>query len=192
MKELDDIKRLLDAWYEGKTTDAEERLLYEFFASSDVPSEWETEKELFLRLKELGESAEVPADFDEKLSAEIDKWTGEKQPVSLHPRRFTVKRWGWISGIAASLLLCIWLGMHWVEQKREAAVIAGVVSSLTEIDAKVQDALTDLNAYSGEAYLFETLNTVSMSLDEAFEPLVQVDSLMKETCAEINNSLTIK
>ncbi len=192
MKELDDIKRLLSRWYEGETTDAEEQLLYDFFASSDVPSEMEIEKELFLRLKELGESAELPAGFDEKLSAEIDKWTEVKQQASLRPRRFTVKRWGWISGIAASLLLCIWLGMRWEEQKRETAVIARVVSSLTGIDAKVKDALADLNAYSEETYISEALNTVSMNLNEALEPLVKVDSLMKETYAEINNSLTIK
>ena len=50
MKELDDIKRLLSRWYEGETTDAEEQLLYDFFASSDVPSEMEIEKELSFKL----------------------------------------------------------------------------------------------------------------------------------------------
>lgn len=108
------------------------------------------------------------------------------------PSVYSIKRWGWISGIAASLLLCIWLGMRWEEQKRETAVIARVVSSLTEIDAKAKDALADLNAYSEETYISEALNTVSMNLNEALEPLVKVDSLMKETYAEINNSLTIK
>lgn len=53
MNELDEIKNLLNAYYEGKTNTAEEKRLYKFFSQTDVPQELSADKKLFLSLSSL-------------------------------------------------------------------------------------------------------------------------------------------
>lgn len=47
MRQLDDIQTLVERFLEGRTTNSEEQLLYEWFATADVPAEWADLKAMF-------------------------------------------------------------------------------------------------------------------------------------------------
>ena len=47
MKHRADIKALVDKFLDGRTTLAEERELYDYFASDDLPREWHDLKAMF-------------------------------------------------------------------------------------------------------------------------------------------------
>ena len=81
MDKLHYIESLVDKFLEGRTTNAEERELYEWFATTDVPDEWSDLKAMF---------------------AWYANGMPEKQAVSTQPKpRLTLDRKWWIATAAA-------------------------------------------------------------------------------------------
>lgn len=91
MKHRADIKALVDKFLDGRTTLAEERELYDYFASDDLPREWYDLKAMFA-------------------------WYGDGMPEERlpkpapQPRRSHRAKW-WIAtgSIAAAVALMVWL-----------------------------------------------------------------------------------
>lgn len=83
------LKDLLNKYFEGETSAAEEKQLRDFFASSEIPPEWAEYKPLF-------------AYFDEEIEKEQQKVheSFKKKKISLSRQTFYI-----ISGIAASMLI---------------------------------------------------------------------------------------
>ena len=79
MNELDEIKNLLNAYYEGKTNTAEEKRLYKFFSQTDVPQELSADKKLFLSLSSLQETPEIPSGLESRIASCVDGWEQEEQ-----------------------------------------------------------------------------------------------------------------
>jgi hypothetical protein len=71
MKE-EDLKRLVDRYYNGECSDEEERTLRDFFRSSTVPQGYEAEKEIFSYYNESEVIPEPSVDFEARLMAGID------------------------------------------------------------------------------------------------------------------------
>lgn len=88
MKHKDDIKQLVERFLEGRTTNAEEQELYEWFSTADVPEEWSNLKSMFEWY-----AAGMPAYSDD---------------TSQHKNRKIGARWvGWAVGVAAMVAMAV-------------------------------------------------------------------------------------
>ena len=66
----DDMKQLLNKYYEGLTTEQEEQTLKDWLLSEDVPEEFAADRELFLQLQSAATNEpELPEGFSERLEA---------------------------------------------------------------------------------------------------------------------------
>ena len=83
----DYIAGLLDKFVDGLTTEAEEQNLAEYFDTADeIPTEWESYKEMFMSFKTDG------YDFSEE---EVEAWIApEAAPMPATPKH-SVNMWRW-------------------------------------------------------------------------------------------------
>lgn len=83
MNEYNDIREILNRWYDGNTTPAEQQRLADFFATDrELPADLEMEREMFRAMAEAGEDyAEMPHDVSERINAAIEaEMAGERGP----------------------------------------------------------------------------------------------------------------
>lgn len=105
----DDIKQLLQRFYNGQTTLEEEQQLMLFFQDEQVPDELQADRALFQQYLSLkSEKAPLPAALEQRLECRIDAWESNRRTVSSGQHR----KWYWISGWAAALILAIGIGFH--------------------------------------------------------------------------------
>ncbi len=95
-KELDS---LLEKYYNGKSTEEEERTLREYFSGDSVLSGYEAEKEIFRYYKSVMEIPEPSPDFEARIIAGVD--TSDKTGRSVDYRRYLLPA----IGAAASILI---------------------------------------------------------------------------------------
>ena len=108
---VNDIEKLLVRYYDGETTEAEEKELKRFFTEQEVPTHLLAEKELFLQMT-LQAEPEVPEMLESKLSHLIDEWdTQEKRTIKVK-KHTRIIRMQWIGSVAASLLILFSIGMY--------------------------------------------------------------------------------
>ena len=105
----DNIRKLLDKFYNGETDDAEERILEDFFLKDNVPSGFETDRKVFISLASLKDEKDIalPEGMDKRLSEKIDML--ERQEKSGRRKRYTLYRY--ISGVAAAVFVGVCI--HW-------------------------------------------------------------------------------
>lgn len=106
-----EIKRLLNAYYDGNTSIEQEKLLCDFFATTtDIPAELETERQFFKALQSATKiDIDIPTDLEQSLIAHIDNL--ERQETQ--NRRKWIKPFSIIS-VAASIILLIAIGLKFV------------------------------------------------------------------------------
>lgn len=78
MKE-EDLKELIEKYYNGLSTDEDERALRAYFTLNDPPSGYETEKELFSFYMGSEEVPELSSDFESRIKNAIDTASEEKR-----------------------------------------------------------------------------------------------------------------
>ena len=166
MKHTDDIQRLVDAYYEGTASEAEERALKQRLLSDDCPPEQEREKELMAALDELvADVPPVPLGLEERIAAAID--SRAKRSTLSHRRS---RLWVWAGSIAASLLL-----------------VAGL-TRLTEMHRQPKDTFSDPQ----EAYqvLKSTLLEMSAQLNAGMAQATAFEQELHQTNQEIHQLIT--
>lgn len=112
MKSVNEIRLLLDKFYEGLSSQEEELAIFEFFNEcDDIPADLLADKSVFATLtetkKELNDSIEVPDDLIGELSALIDRKA--EKTTNIAPKR-NWKIWLNVTGIAASVCALISIG----------------------------------------------------------------------------------
>ncbi|MDL2212757.1 hypothetical protein LJC21_01025 [Bacteroides sp. OttesenSCG-928-E20] len=158
-----EIDKLLNEFYEGKTTEAQEELLRNYFLAEDVPERLLVDKRLFLSFRDIVKT-EVPQGLEDKLTLLIDEKAKEEKHFIV--RNNTRISWRWISGIAASLLL-----------------LFGMSMALFQGGGKPKDTFTDpQDAYNiVQAALIE----VSATLNDGIAQLTEA----RQNVTEINNEI---
>lgn len=110
---VNEIEELLARYYEGATSEAEEKELKRYFSEDEVPAHLLADKEFFMQMA-LNACPEprVPDGLGDRLSSMIDEWdTRERRTLKVNKHRRTL-RLQWIASIAASLLLLFSVGMY--------------------------------------------------------------------------------
>ncbi len=69
----EEIKRLLERYYNAETSEDEEIELRRFFNQDDVPVDLSDEKEIFIYYDKLSDIQGPSADFERKIIASIDR-----------------------------------------------------------------------------------------------------------------------
>ena len=122
MKDFNHIETLLERYYDAQTSEAEERMLKDFFLHEEVPIHLMAEREMFLQLQ----ASKIPEGLEDRLSQSIDQWGKKHRTLCLQ----------WIGSIAASLLLLF--GAGWYLQK---PTLKDTCSTPEEAYAEAQRAL---------------------------------------------------
>ena len=105
MKDYNHIEALLERYYDAQTSEAEERMLKDFFLHEEVPIHLMAEKEMFLQLQ----APKIPEELEDRLSQSIAQWGKKHRTLRLQ----------WIGSIAASLLLLFGAGWYLQEPTRK-------------------------------------------------------------------------
>lgn len=172
MKHTDDIKRIIEAYYEGTTSEQEEEALKQWLASDDCPPELEKEKQLMAALEQLSpDMPPVPLDLEERIAAAIDA----EAHAPATPHRRSPRLWIWAGSIAASILL-----------------LAGVarLTGFNGFSQQPQDTFSDpQEAY---AMLRSTLMEMSAHLNEGLAQVNTLEQDIHQTNQEIQQLITTK
>lgn len=142
-----EIRRLLDLYYEGQTSVAQERILSEFFSgAADLPPEWEADKMLFdLMSQHPGE--EIAPVHDKRIMESLEKEISKGK---------NFRRWRGIWYAAASVAACmliVWLGLRLLTSSESAQDLKPKLA----VNAKIQNLPADtavihvdpVNGYKG-------------------------------------------
>lgn len=107
MNEYNDIREILNRWYDGNTTPAEQQRLADFFATDrELPADLEMEREMFRAMAEAGEDyAEMPVEVSERITAALEaEMSGEK---SLRRKGFGWRRRAMTACAAAACMAMV-------------------------------------------------------------------------------------
>lgn len=110
-----EIKKLIEAFYNGETTRDEEQKLYDYFSGDNVADELQDEKILFLNMHK-SDPIETPPMLERKLEELIDRLAKEDE-IKKQPER--KKLWLQIGSIAAGLALLISAGIYFNKTQKE-------------------------------------------------------------------------
>lgn len=139
--DLQYIKKLIDAFYEGNTSREEEQILHEYFLEELVPGELEHDKEIFLELYSPEEDV-IPFSLEQKLNSLIDRLDAEetkKTPVvSIKPKSINLRR---IASIAASILIVLSIGIYYHFNKADSQTIADTYTNPEDAYMETEKAL---------------------------------------------------
>ena len=98
----EELKRLIEKYYSGESTEEEERALRSYFIENNAPPGYEAEKEIFSFLMEAGEVPEPSAGFEARIIKAVDSsdkkelsWQGQKdyRSVNRHCCRTAYSGW---------------------------------------------------------------------------------------------------
>lgn len=103
------IKRLLELYYEGKSSATDEAELRDYFNSPDADPEFETDRAIFAAISG-NDNVEVPKDLETRLSDAIDSWERAGRIAPPKQTWFRIKPLRVISGIAATVAVFLALG----------------------------------------------------------------------------------
>lgn len=139
MKKYQHIEQLLDKYWEGETTLAEDKTLQKFFTSETIPIELQAFQSLFQAKSDIQRQS-LNDDFDSNLLAMLDTSpkvvqmaaTSESIVNTQNIQTAELQKWRWIAGIAASIAL--FLAVYIVMPRTETIEIAK--SELNEKDHK--------------------------------------------------------
>jgi hypothetical protein len=74
----EELKQLIEKYYDGQTTLGEEKILRDWFAENEAPEGYETEKEIFSYYHETEEIPEPSADLDSRILAAVHGDQGKR------------------------------------------------------------------------------------------------------------------
>ena len=151
--ETSKIKDLLQQYFEGQTTQNDEKLIESYFRSGNIDPELQEYKSFFDGLNELSVNERNP-----KLESEIMDFILESEH-----REKTKYRWLWqtVTGVAAAIIIVLGGFLFWQQQQ------------------KPQD--TFKNPQEAYAYAEQTLQFVSEKYNKGFASLSKFDKLQKAT-----------
>jgi len=157
---IKEIEVLLERYFEGETTLAEEKLLKEFFSADEVPEHFRQHQPLF---RYFSDEASLTIDNEEQekvLMRRISRFETEVSGSGMQPVQ---KRMYYLSGIAAGLLILIGLVFTFKSEllKKHFPGKENASSELAYSQTKQALLLVSVGLNTGldEVQRFTTLNT---------------------------------
>jgi hypothetical protein len=164
----EDLNILLNKYYNGDSSEEEERLLKEFFQGDNVPVEFETEKEIFRIYSNEGDIPEPSAGFEDRIIAGIDD--SEKNSKSSQLRRFIM----YSLSTAAGLI-----------------IVAGSYFYLNSSREPVDTFSDPKIAYAETMKILLNVSTRLNEGNKVLEPLGKINKMKNASFASLNKSTRI-
>lgn len=111
---IEDIRILIESFYNGETTAAEEEMLLSYFEGDDVAEDLLEERDVFLQLKNT-EPIDIPVGLEFRLNNLIDNLAAnESQKIVIRELNHSSRSLLWfkIGGIAASVAILFSIGLY--------------------------------------------------------------------------------
>ncbi|MEN8227636.1 MAG: hypothetical protein ABFS38_05735 [Bacteroidota bacterium] len=125
MESIEEIRRILEKFYQGNTTLAEEKILRAYFSSNTVHEEFIPDKELFQSFGSEGDPIVVPDDLNQKIIASIDQLERKETKT----RRISLYS---LSGLAAGLLVMIAVYLFYIRTDRPSLLASNQMADTYE------------------------------------------------------------
>ena len=164
MESIEEIRKMLERFYQGNTTLEEEKMLQEYFSSNTVHEEFIPDKELFQSFGTESESIYVPDDLNQKIIASID----QVDRKATKTRRISLFS---LSGLAAGLLVMIAVYLFYIRTDGP--------SLLAYEEAKRTLAYVSTKLNSGTSEL-EHVRQVSKTASDPLRSLSKINKGSKE------------
>ena len=169
---IGEIEKMLEAFYEGKTTEEQEEMLRYYVKTEVVPEQFDIDKKIFLCYDKATHVDDIPLGFEHKLIELIDEKAEEEKRFIV--RNKTVFNWKWIGSIAASILLMVGIG-YGIINLRSYGEPRDTYTDPQEAYNAIQAALIEIssNLNDGMAQLVEVrqdVNKISNEIIKEIEP----------------------
>ena len=162
------LKRLVEKYYNGESTEEEERSLRDFFTKNDIPEGYEAEKIIFSYYSDSALVPEPSIGFEARILAGID--ASEKNRGIRQMKKYLLP----VFSVAAGLLILVGSYIFFISR-------SGATDTFT--DPKIAYAET-----------IKILRDVSSQLNrgaQALEPVGKINKLTRKSFKTINNSARI-
>lgn len=158
---VEEIEKLLTAFYEGNTTENQEEILKTYFGTEHIPEHLQEEQAFFRSFYGERTPAKVPVELEERLIRTINA-KSEEETRFFHQNK-AKRNWRWISSIAASmtLLLGVGYGVYSYQDKIEEPkdTFSNPQEAYKVLQATLIEVSMDLN--SGINQVSETRNDIN-------------------------------
>lgn len=170
MESIEDIRRMLDRFYQGETSLEEEKMLEDYFSTTPVPESLIPDKDLFQSFGTTGKSVIVPEDLNQKILASLD----QVERKATKTRRISLFSF---SGLAAGLLVMIAVYLFYIRTDRPSLLAS---NQMTDTFEDPMDAYEE--AKRALTYISAKLNNGTSELEhvkQVSKTAVPVNSLSK-------------
>jgi hypothetical protein len=135
----EELKRLLEKYYSGESTEAEEKTLRDFFRKGNVPEGYESEKLIFSYYTESAELPEPSIDFEARILAGID--ASEIKKGSQKIRKYLLP----LLSAAAGLLILIGTYFFFINRTKPGDTFSDPQIAYAETIKILKDVSSQLN-----------------------------------------------
>lgn len=135
MKNITEIKKLVEAFYQGNTSQDDEDFLKSYFQSTEIPNELLQDKMLYLAITAAHEPMKIPEGLESRLASFIDdKEIEDTSKKILKPSHKSKKLYIKIGSWAASVCLLITIGLFILDQRNTDSIASTNISKLSRQD----------------------------------------------------------
>lgn len=169
-----DVKKMIESFYNGTISQSEELLLHKYFNSKDVAEELLDEKQIFLQLTHQKTEIEVPSGLEAKLHSLIDELAEKEAPKKTIHTQLKL----WIS-VAASVAVLISVGLYMnslsIEDNTQLVKRSSHKANLSITDAEYMQAEDAMRLLSSN------FNKGMQQIDDMQENLKKTNKILNET-----------
>lgn len=113
--DANEIRLQLGRFYDGTTSEDEEKALHEALQSEELPQELHAERDFLNALH--ARHADIPDGLESRISKQIDGWNMVEKTMSRKARTVSLR---WIAGVAAAMLIMFSVGTMVSNQSDES------------------------------------------------------------------------
>lgn len=167
----DEVKKLLEKYYEGDSSVDEEIILKEFFSRDEVPEELEAEKDIFCYFLQLSGMPLPAGGFTDRILSAVD------DEDILSKRSYRRKIFRIVTGIAASLMIITGSYLYFNYRSGQSDTYSDPELAYNEAMRILVDVSVRLNRGTVELGKIGMMQDV---LDKSFETLNKPSSMVSE------------
>lgn len=162
-----EVRQLLDRFYDGSTTQAEEHFLMDVLTGEDIPEQFCIDAEVFRSLSEEVDSQqiepELPTGFEQRLMDRIKQEEAADTPVIALSTSHSIKHRWW--AVAAACLLVAVLSLPNLFRPNEAETLF---------------AASDISQQEAEEYADYALSLISVNLKSGVQELNELAAVQEQ------------
>jgi hypothetical protein len=167
MKE-EELKRLVEKYYNGEGTEEEESTLRDFFRKNEIPRGYEAEKEIFSYYTESAQIPEPSHDFETQIFAAID--ASERERAIQKVKRYLLP----LLSAAAGLL-----------------ILAGSYFLIIQRDAQGDTFSDPKIAYAETVKILKDVSSQMNRGAQVLEPMGKINEIREKSFETINKSTRV-